>query len=584
MAAAIQKLYPDAKFGVGPAISEGFYYDFETEKQITPEDLEKIEKEMEKIKKQNLEFDKQEIDVDEAIGLFKNAKQNYKVELLEDIKKHGTTSANEINNTDKNNHESYDLNLKTVSIYKTGDFTDLCRGPHIKSTKDIGVFKLTKIAGAYWRGDEKNKMLTRIYGTAFEDKKELEEYLKMLEEAEKRDHKKIGQELDLFSFHKEAQGSPFFHDKGMKILNILIETWREKHQKRGYKEIKTPILLNRSLWEQSGHWDLYKENMYTTVIDKEDYAIKPMNCPGGFLVYKEKKHSYKELPIRVSELGHVHRHELSGVLNGLFRVRTFTQDDAHIFCSEKQLENEISGVIELIEETLSMFDFREYGYTLSIRSEKKKEKYLGTDEEWNFAQNAIIKAMKKLGKKEPELMEGEAKFYGPSLDVLIKDALGRQWQCSTIQLDFNLPKRFEITYTGEDGKEHIPYMLHRVLYGSLERFFGILVEHYAGAFPAWLAPEQIALLPVSTEKHLEKCLEIKKEFEKFGARVFIDDADETIGKKIRNAQKQKIPYAIVIGDKEKIGKKYQVRERGSEKTNEMNLEEIIKKLEKPDKK
>jgi len=573
MATAIQSLYPKAKFGVGPSIEDGFYYDVELDDQLSPQDLKKIEKEMQKLQKQNLEFKKEEINIDDAIKLFKDAKQDYKVELLEDIKKHGTTDASEIYGDQDIKSEKIDK----VTIYKTGDFADLCRGPHVDSTKDIKVFKLTKLAGAYWRGDEKNKMLTRIYGTAFEDKKSLADYLHMLEEAEKRDHKKLGTQLDLYSFHSEAPGSPFFHDKGMRILNTLVEFWREKHQERGYQEIKTPIILNRKLWEQSGHWKLYKDDMYTTKIDEEDYAIKPMNCPGGMLVYNEKKHSYRELPLRVAELGLVHRHELSGVLNGLFRVRTFTQDDAHIFCAPEQLEDEIIDVINLIQEMFSKFGFKDYRYTLSVRSDKKKDKYLGTDKEWEWAQNAILGAAKKL-KIKCDVEEGEAKFYGPSFDVMIKDAIGREWQTSTIQLDFNLPSRFNITYTGEDGKDHTPYILHRVIYGSLERFLGILVEHFKGAFPAWLSPIQVALLPVSTDKHLDYSQKLANEFREKGARVWVDDSPESVGKKIRTSEQQKIPYILVIGDKEMDGGKLAVREQGSGDTKEMGVDELVGKL------
>jgi len=577
MAAAIQSLYSKAKFGVGPSVEDGFYYDVELDDQLTPQNLKKIEKEMIKLQKQNLEFKKEEMDIDDAIKLFTKLKQDYKVELLKDIKKHGTTEASEIyGDEDKVSNDK--VQVSSVSIYRTGEFVDLCRGPHVDSTKDVKVFKLTKLAGAYWRGDEKNTMLTRIYGTAFEDKKSLADYMHMLEEAEKRDHKKLGKQLDLYSFHDEAPGSPFFHDKGMQILNTLIDLWRKKHRERGYQEVKTPAILKRKLWEQSGHWKLYKDDMYTTIIDDEDYAIKPMNCPGGMLIYNESKHSYKELPLRVAELGHVHRHELSGVLNGLFRVRSFTQDDAHIFCTPKQLEDEIIDVIKLIQEIFSEFGFKDYRYTLSVRGDKKKEKYLGTDKEWKWAQDSILNAAKKL-KIKCDVEEGEAKFYGPSFDVMIKDAIGREWQTSTIQLDFNLPSRFDITYVGEDGKDHTPYILHRVIYGSLERFLGILVEHYAGAFPAWLSPIQIALLPVSTEKHLDYSKKLADEFREKNVRVWVDDSNESVGKKIRISEKQKIPYILVIGDKEMDGDKLAVREQGSGDTKDMGIDELVRKLE-----
>ncbi|MBU2576012.1 threonine--tRNA ligase [Patescibacteria group bacterium] len=581
MAAAIQKLYPKAKFGIGPSIDEGFYYDIELDEQLSPQDLKKIEKEMINLQKQDLKFEKEEIKIDDAIKLFKKLKQNYKVQLLKDIEKHGTTGTSEIYGDDETAQIPKFSNSKppeTITVYRTGEFTDLCRGPHVDSTKDIKVFKLTKLAGAYWRGDEKNKMLTRIYGTAFEDKKSLTDYLHMLEEAEKRDHKKLGKELGLYTFHDEAPGAPFFHNNGVQILNTLIDFWREKQKARGYQEVQTPVILKRKLWEQSGHWKLYKDDMYTTEIDDEDYAIKPMNCPGGMLIYNENKHSYRELPLRVAELGYVHRHELSGVLNGLFRVRAFTQDDAHIFCAPEQLEDEIIDVIKLIQEIFSVFGFKDYRYTLSVRGDKKKEKYLGADKEWEWAQDAILNAAKKL-KIKCDVQEGEAKFYGPSLDVMIKDAIGREWQTSTIQLDFNLPSRFNIAYTGEDGKDHTPYILHRVIYGSLERFLGILVEHYAGAFPAWLSPIQVALLPVSTEKHLKYCEKLADEFREKGVRIWIDDSDETVSKKIRTSEKQKIPYILVVGDKEMNGDKLAVREQGSGNTKEMKIEELIGKLQ-----
>jgi len=564
LAQAVLEFYPEAKLAIGPAIETGFYYDFDLEgKTFSPEDLVKIEKLMRQIIKQNQKFEHYEVDTDEAIKYLKTKKQPYKVEMAQELKKEGE---------------------KKLSFYRMEmqdgkpKFVDLCLGPHLKATHEIGAVKLLKTAGAYWRGDEKNKMLQRIYGTAFASEQELNQYLKMLEEAEKRDHKRLGQELDLYSFHPEAPGSVFFHNKGMIILEELINFWRFKHRQRGYLEVKTPIILCRDLWERSGHWNLYKENMYSTKIDDIDYVIKPMNCPGGILIYKEGKHSYRELPLRVGELGLVHRHELSGVLNGLFRVRTFTQDDAHVFCTPEQLEGEIIDIVKLIQEMFSVFGFQDYKFTLSIRSEKKKDKYLGTDKEWDWAQNAILAALKRLNLKS-ELVAGEAKFYGPSLDVQIKDALGREWQCSTIQLDFNLPKRFDITYVGPDAKEHTPYMLHRVIYGSLERFLGVLVEHYAGAFPLWLSPVQATVIPIS-EKFNDYAQKVKAELSQSNIRVQLDDSSESLGKRIRNAEKQKAPYILVVGEKEEKDKTVAVRKRGQGDLGAQKLEKFIGQIRK----
>jgi threonyl-tRNA synthetase len=545
LAIAVKELYPEAKLGIGPAIDDGFYYDFDNLK-ISEEDLKKIEKRMAEIVKKNLKFEKIEKTPAEAKKILKD--EPYKLDLLSEIKK--------------------------PIFYKTGNFTELCAGPHVGSTGEIKTFKLLKTAGAYWRGDSKNKMLTRIYGTAFESKKELENYLTLLEEAEKRNHLKIGRELDLFSMHEEGPGFPFFHNKGMIILNELINFWREKHRQRNYLEVRTPTLLSRTLWETSGHWAFYGENMYTTKIDGKDFGVKPMNCSGGLLIYKSSLHSYKELPLRVGELGNVHRHELSGVLNGLFRVRAFTQDDAHIFCTSEQLENEIIDIVKMIREMFSVFGFKDYGFTLSVRGEKKKEKYMGTDKEWEWAQNTIFNALKKL-KINPQIMEGEAKFYGPSLDVQIKDALGREWQCSTIQLDFNLPKRFEITYEGADGKKHTPYMLHRVIYGSLERFLGILIEHYAGKFPLWLSPVQAVVMPI-TEKHLGHASKIHQRLLKEGIRAELDERSETISKKVRDAQVKKIPYMITIGDKETEKNTLAVRDYSGKVKFGVDAEKFIK--------
>lgn len=547
LAIAIKELYPKSKLGIGPAIDEGFYYDFDNLK-ISEEDLPKIEEKIKEVIKRNLKFERIEMTVSEAKKILKD--EPYKLDLLKDI--------------------------KNPTFYKTGEFMDLCAGPHVRYTKEAKAIKLMKIAGAYWKGESKNKMLTRIYGTAYDTKDELDNYLHMLEEAEKRNHVKIGKELDLFSIHEEGPGFPFFHNNGLIILNELIGFWREKHRQRGYLEIRTPTILNRTLWETSGHWAFYGENMYTTKIDGKDFGIKPMNCSGGMLIYKSAPHSYKELPLRVGEMGNVHRHELSGVLNGLFRVRAFTQDDAHIFCTAEQLENEIIDVVKLIQEMFSVFGFNEYGFTLSVRGEKKRDKYMGTDKEWEWAQNTISSALKKLNIK-PQIMEGEAKFYGPSLDVQIKDALGREWQCSTIQLDFNLPLRFGAVYEGQDGKKHTPYMLHRVIYGSLERFMGILIEHYAGKFPLWLSPVQVIVMPVS-EKHVEASRKLYEKLFNEGIRAELDDRSETLQRKIRDAQMRRIPYMITIGDKEVEKNKLAVRDYSGKVKFDVDNDKFIKSV------
>lgn len=542
---AVKEIWPDVKLTIGPAIDNGFYYDFEKKEPFKPEDLEVIEKKMEEIVKKDLPFKRKEISQEEAKELFKDNK--FKLEMAEEFK-------------------------EKLTVYSSNGFTDLCRGPHVPSTGRIKSFKLTKISSAYWRGDSSKESLQRVYGISFPDKKDLKDYLKMLEEAEKRNHIKIGAELDIFSMHEEGPGFPFFHPKGMILRTELINFWREEHRKAGYVEIMTPTMLRKFLWEQSGHWNNYKENMYTTKIDNDEYAIKPMNCPGGMLIYKTNVHSYKELPLRVGELGHVHRHELSGVLNGLFRVRAFTQDDAHIFCSEEQLENEILNVLALIKEMLGKIGFTNYEYTLSVRSEKKKDKYLGTDEGWNYAETAIKNAMKKIGAPF-SIEEGEAKFYGPSLDVQIKDALGRKWQCSTIQVDFNLPERFDITYEGKDGKKHRPIMLHRVVYGSLERFMGILIEHYAGKFPLWLNPNQVIILPVA-DRFAEYASEVAKSLTEAGIRCEVDARTESISRKVRDAELQRYNYILVVGEKEIGDKTVTVRTRENQVEGMTSYEEF----------
>ncbi|MDD4084334.1 MAG: threonine--tRNA ligase [Acidaminococcaceae bacterium] len=520
MAQAIQHLFPGTKFAIGPAIANGFYYDVDSEHVFTPEDLEAIEKEMTKIVKANNQLVRRELSREEALALFAKMGDNYKVELINDLPEDAV-----------------------ISIYSQGDFLDLCRGPHCPTTGRVKAFKLQSIAGAYWRGNEKNKMLQRIYGTAFNTKEELDDYLKMLDEAAKRDHRKLGRELDLFSIQEEGPGFPFFHPNGMIVRNALEEYWRQVHRAYGYQEIKTPTILSRSLWEQSGHWDHYRENMYFTKIDELDYAIKPMNCPGGMLVYKTKPHSYRELPIRAGELGLVHRHELSGALHGLFRVRCFTQDDAHIFMTPDQIKDEIQNVIKLFDEVYGTFGLK-YHAELSTRPEKA----MGDEKTWEKTTNALREAMDDFGLKYI-VNEGDGAFYGPKIDFHLMDSIGRTWQCGTIQLDMQLPEKFDLTYVGEDGLKHRPVMIHRVVYGSIERFIGILIEHFAGAFPAWLAPTQVRILPI-TERHIGYAQKLAEKMFDLGIRVHLDDRNEKIGYKIREAQVQKIPYMLVVGDKE----------------------------------
>ena len=518
LAQAVKRLYPETKLAIGPAIDDGFYYDFDREGGFTPEDLEKLEAEMKKIIKENIPLKPFVLPRDEAIKLMQEKGEPYKVELIEDLPEE-----------------------ETISFYQQGDFTDLCAGPHIMYTKGVKAFKLTSIAGAYWRGSEKNKMLTRIYGTAFANKEDLENYLTMLEEAKKRDHRKLGKELGLFMFTEEGPGFPFFLPKGMTLKNTLIDYWREIHLRENYQEVSTPVILSRKLWETSGHWDHYKDNMYTTVIDEEDYAIKPMNCPGGMLVYKSQPRSYRDLPLRVGELGLVHRHEKSGQLHGLMRVRCFTQDDAHIFMTQEQITEEIKNVTRLINEVYTLFGF-EYFVELSTRPEDS----MGSDEDWELATNGLRNALEEMG-LDYIVNEGDGAFYGPKIDFHLRDSIGRTWQCGTIQLDFQLPQRFEAEYVAEDGTKKRPIMIHRVCFGSIERFIGILIEHFAGKFPVWLAPVQVKVIPVS-EKSMEYATGVYEKLRAAGIRTELDHKDEKVGYKIRQAQLEKVPFMLVLGE------------------------------------
>ena len=533
MAQAVKRLYPDVKLTIGPAIENGFYYDFDAGEPLTPETLEKIEAEMKQIVKEALPLERFELSPNEAVKLMEAKNEPYKVELIGEHAGKG----------------------EPISFYRQGEFTELCAGPHLPDTGRVKAFKLTSCTGAYWRGDAKNQMLQRIYGTAFPKQAALDEYLARMEEAKKRDHRKLGKELELFTIMEEGPGFPFFLPKGMVLKNLLIDYWREIHREAGYQEISTPMILSRSLWERSGHWAHYKENMYTTVIDEEDYAIKPMNCPGGMLVYKTKPRSYRDLPLRVGELGLVHRHELSGALHGLMRVRCFTQDDAHIFMTPDQIKEEIKGVVALIDKVYGTF-----GFPYKIELSTMPEDHMGELADWERATDALRGAITELGYAY-EVNEGDGAFYGPKLDFHLQDCLGRTWQCGTIQLDFQLPERFELEYTGADGQKHRPIMIHRVVFGSIERFIGILIEHFAGAFPLWLAPEQVRILPIS-ERHHEKAREIYQQLFDAGMRVEIDERSEKIGYKIREAQLQKIPYMLIIGDKEAESGTVSVRRRG----------------------
>ena len=548
LAQAVKRLWPEAKLAIGPAIDKGFYYDIDMEHTLTPEDLTKIEKEMSRIVKENLPITKSVMSRQEAIEFFKSKNEDYKVELIEDLPEDAV-----------------------ISCYAQGDFVDLCAGPHVASTGKVKAFKLQSIAGAYWRGDEKNKMLQRIYGTAFEKKEELDAYLHLLEEAAKRDHRKLGKELGLFVIKEEGPGFPFFLPKGMALRNELENFWREVHHEFDYEEIRTPIILNKQLWETSGHWFHYRENMYTTIIDEEEYAIKPMNCPGGILVYQNEMHSYRDFPLRYAELGLVHRHELSGALHGLFRVRAFTQDDAHVFMLPDQMQSELMKVIELFDRIYSQF-----GLKYHVELSTKPDNAMGDDAIWEAATEALRNAIEAKG--IPYVINpGDGAFYGPKLDYHIEDSLGRTWQCGTIQLDMNLPERFQIEYVGEDGQKHRPIMIHRACFGSMERFIGILTEHYAGAFPTWMAPVQVKILPIS-EKHVEYAKELAKQMHRDYVRVEVDDRSEKIGYKIRQAQMAKVPYMLVVGDKEVEEGTVNVRKHGGDELGSVPFEEFFNSI------
>ena len=548
LAQAVKRLWPEAKLAIGPAIDKGFYYDIDMEHTLTPEDLGKIEKEMSRIVKENLPITKSVMSRQEAIEFFKSKNEDYKVELIEDLPEDAV-----------------------ISCYAQGDFIDLCAGPHVASTGKVKAFKLQSIAGAYWRGDEKNKMLQRIYGTAFEKKEELDAYLHMLEEAAKRDHRKLGKELGLFVIKEEGPGFPFFLPKGMALRNELENFWREVHHDFEYDEIRTPIILNKHLWETSGHWDHYRENMYTTIIDDEEYAIKPMNCPGGILVYQNEMHSYRDLPLRYAELGLVHRHELSGALHGLFRVRAFTQDDAHVFMLPEQMQSELMKVIELFDRIYSQF-----GLKYHVELSTKPDNAMGDDAIWEAATEALRNAIEAKG-IDYVINPGDGAFYGPKLDYHIEDSLGRTWQCGTIQLDMNLPERFNVEYIGEDGQKHRTIMIHRACFGSMERFIGILTEHYAGAFPTWMAPVQVKILPIS-EKHVEYANQLAKQMRHDYVRVEVDDRNEKIGYKIRQAQMEKVPYMLVVGDKEMEDNSVNVRKHGGDELGTVPFDEFFNSI------
>lgn len=545
LAQAVKRLFPEAKLAIGPAIENGFYYDIDLDYKITEEDLSKIKKEMKAIVKENLKIEKFILPKEEAIKYVKENNEDYKIELIEELP-----------------------DGEEISFYKQGEFTDLCAGPHLPSTKMVKSIELLSVAGAYWRGSEKNKMLQRIYGTSFPKKKLLDEYLERLEEAKKRDHRKLGKELDLFSLNEAGPGFPFYHPKGMIIRNELVNFWKQQHRKYKYDEINTPIILNEDLWHKSGHWDHYQDNMYFTKIDDNDFAVKPMNCPGAILMYKRKINSYRDLPIRIGELGLVHRHELSGALHGLMRVRCFTQDDAHIFMLEEQITDELVKVIDMINYFYEIFGFK-YHVELST----KPEKAMGTDEEWDFAIKSLKEALDKRN-LEYKINEGDGAFYGPKIDFHLEDCLGRTWQCGTIQLDFQMPQRFDLNYIGKDGEKHRPIMIHRVIYGSLERFLGVLIEHYAGKFPLWISPVQVKVIPVS-DKHLDFSEKLVKTFEDHDIRVEIDSRSEKVGFKIREAQLEKAPYMLVIGDNEVNSDTLSVRSRDSDKLIEVELDKFI---------
>ncbi len=548
MAQAIQHLWPDTKFAIGPAIENGFYYDMESEHKFVEEDFLKIQKEMKKIVQQNLPLERTEVSREEALKFFKERNQDYKVELIQDLPEDAV-----------------------ITMYTQGDFTDLCAGPHMQSTGQIKAFKLMSVAGAYWRGDSDRPMLQRIYATAFPSQEELDAYINMIEEAKKRDHRKLGRELGLFAFRDEAPGFPFYLPKGMILRNALIDYWREVHKKWDYVEISTPQIMKRTLWETSGHWDHYKENMYTTVIDGEEFAIKPMNCPGSILVYDLEPHSYRDLPLRFGELGIVHRHELSGALHGMFRVRCFTQDDAHILLAKDQIQSEVTRIAQLLDEVYSVF-----GLSYKIVLSTMPEDHIGTREDWEKAENALADAITSIG-KEYELNPGDGAFYGPKLDFHVKDSLGRTWQCGTIQLDYQLPGRFNLEYTGSDGQKHTPVMIHRVVFGSIERFIGVITEHFAGKFPLWLAPVQVKLLTV-TEKFVPYAKEVADKLEACGIRVELDDRNEKIGYKLREARNQRVNYICVIGEREAEAGTLTVRSSKAGELGEMSAEEFTEKL------
>ncbi|APF21066.1 threonine--tRNA ligase [Clostridium butyricum] len=548
MAQAVKRLYKNAKLAIGPSIANGFYYDFDIDTPIIKEDLEKIEKEMNKIVKENLKFERIDVSKEEALKIMKDNDEIYKVELINDLPEG-----------------------EKISLYKQGDYIDLCRGPHIPSTKYAKAFKLISVAGAYWRGNEKNKMLQRVYGVAFSNLKELDIHLHNLEEAKKRDHRKLGKELKLFTFAEEGPGFPFFLPKGVILKNSLIDFWRKIHYEAGYVEVETPIMLNKKLWETSGHWYHYKENMYTSMIDDEEFALKPMNCPGGMIVYKSDSHSYRDFPMRVGELGRVHRHELSGALHGLMRVRAFTQDDAHIFMLPEQIKSEIKGVVELIDKVYSIFGFK-YHVELSTRPEDS----MGSDEEWKMAEDSLRGALDELN-LQYVINEGDGAFYGPKIDFHLEDSIGRTWQCGTIQLDFQLPQRFELEYVGSDNEKHRPIVIHRVIFGSIERFIGILIEHFAGKFPTWLAPVQVKVLPIS-DKFNNYCDEVVKQFNENGIRVEIDQRNEKIGYKIREARNERVPYIVIIGEKEEGEGNISLRSRKNGDEGSINVKDLIERI------
>lgn len=547
MAQAVKRLFPGAKLGVGPAIEEGFYYDFDLPRALSEEDLPFIEEEMQKIIREDIPFRRWEVTKDEARKIFAQRGETYKLEILDDIED------------------------DVVSIYEQGEFVDLCRGPHVPSTSYIEAFKLLSVSGAYWRGKEDNPMLQRIYGISFDSEEKLKAYLARLEEARRRDHRKLGRELDLFSLHEEGPGFPFFHPRGMVIINTLLELWRKEHIKRGYQEIRTPIILERGLWERSGHWEHYRENMYFTTIDEREFAIKPMNCPGGILVFQSRLRSYRELPLRMAELGLVHRHELSGVLHGLMRVRSFTQDDAHIYMESRQVKQEIIEVIDL-----ALYFYRLFGFDYEVELSTRPEKFIGSLEMWEMATRALREALEEVGIPYA-VNEGEGAFYGPKIDFHLRDCLGRRWQCGTIQLDFAMPEKFDLEYIGEDGGRHRPVMLHRTILGSIERFFGILIEHFAGAFPVWLAPVQVAVLPVA-ERHIPYARRVADILGEEDLRVECDEENATLGAKIRKAELGKIPYILVVGDKEVESGTVSVRRRRVGNLGSMALEALLERV------